>query len=239
MTHALTRRLFLVATPLALAIVLWFHPPGDADHIYQGVRDDVEAWLFVHTVFLLFVPLLAIAVYLLLRGVESRAATVSRVALVFFLVFYTAYEATVGVATGILVDYANGLPAEEQAVMADAIQDLNRNWILTDPSVSVVLGVLGWVVAMVAAAVAFRRTGFGWPVTLLLGFSALFAVHPPPIGPAALLCFAAAAVLIERSRAMSSAAPGRHTYDELYAGVTDDGESRSRRARDPAGAAPP
>ena len=231
------RRLFLVGTPLAFAGVLWLHPAG-GENVYEGVRDDVGDWLFVHTAFLFFTPLLGIAAFMLLRGLSGRAATVSRVALVFFLVFYTAYEATVGVATGILVDYANGLPAEEQAVMADAIQDLNRNWILTDPSVSVVLGVLGWVVAMVAAAVAFRRTGSGWLVTLLLGFSALFAVHPPPIGPAALLCFAAAAVLIERSRAMSSAAPGRHTYDELYAGVTDDGESRSRRARDPAGAAP-
>ena len=203
MTPVLLRRVFLVATPLVLAGVLWFHPPGDAENIYEGVRDDVGAWLFVHTVFLLFVPLLAIAVYLLLRGVDSRAATVSRVALVFFLVFYTAYEATVGVATGVLVDYANGLSAEEQAVMADAIQDLNRNPILADPSVSVVLGVLGWVVAMGAAAVAVRRAGFGWPVTLLLGFSALFAIHPPPIGPAALLCFATASVLIERARAVS------------------------------------
>jgi hypothetical protein len=38
-------------------------------------------------------------------------------------------------------------------------------------------------------------------VTVLLGLSALFAIHPPPIGPAALVCFAAAAVLIERRRA--------------------------------------
>ena len=207
MTQVLLRRSFLVATPLILAFVLWFHPAGGSD-VYEDVREDVGAWLFVHTVFLFFVPLLAIATYLLLRGVESRAATVSRVALVFFLVFYTAYEATVGVSTGILVDHANGLPASEQAVVADAIQDLNRNPILTDPSVAFVLGGLGWIVAMVAAAVAFRRTGSGWPVTLLLGFSALFAVHPPPVGPVALVCFAIAAVLIDRSRsAVDAEAP--------------------------------
>ena len=54
---------------------------------------------------------------------------------------------------------------------------------------------------MIAAAVAFRRAGAGWPVTLLVGGAALFAIHPPPIGPVGLVCFAAAAVLIERSRA--------------------------------------
>jgi hypothetical protein len=199
------RRLFLVATPLALAVALWWHPAGGTD-IYEDVRDDVGAWLFVHTAFLFFTPLLGIATYLLLRGLESRAATVSRVALVFFFVFYTAYEVTVGAGTAILVDYANGLPPVEQAAVAGAIQDYNQNWILSDPSVSFVLGGFGWIVAMVAAAVAFRRAGASWPVTLLVGFAALFAIHPPPVGPLGLLCFAGAAVLIERAKARDAKA---------------------------------
>jgi hypothetical protein len=194
------RRLFLVATPLALAVVLWWHPAGGED-VYEGVRDDVGAWLFVHTAMLLFTPLLGLAAFLLLSGLNSLAATVSRIAVVFFLVFYTAYEMTIGVGTGVLVDYANGLPAAEQAVVADAIQDYNRNWISADPSVAFILGGAGWIVAMVAAAVAFRRAGAGWPVTALVGFAALFAMHPPPVGPVGLACFAAAAVLIERARA--------------------------------------
>jgi hypothetical protein len=200
MTIVRLRRLFLVATPLALAVVLWWHPAG-GENVYEDVRADVGAWLFVHTVFLLFIPLLGLATYLLLNGLGGWAAAVSRVALIFFLVFYTAYEATVGVGTGILVDYANGLPAAEQGVVADAIQDLNRNPILADPSISLVLGAAGWIVAMVAAAIAFRRAGAGWPVTLLLAFASLFAIHPPPVGPLALVCFAAAAVFVERARA--------------------------------------
>jgi hypothetical protein len=207
-TLIVLRRLFLVATPLALAVVLWFHPPGGDDNVYEGVRDDVNSWLFVHTVFLLFTPLMAIAAYLLLNGLQGLTATVSRVALVFFLVFYTAYEVTVGVGTGILVDYANGLPAAEQAAVADAIQDYNESAILGDPaSVSLILGFFGWVVAMVAAAVAFRRAGAGWPTTVLVGFAALFAIHPPPIGPIGLACLAAAAVLVERARAREAEAP--------------------------------
>jgi hypothetical protein len=156
--------------------------------------------LFVHTAFLLVTPLLGIAGFVLLHGLSSRAATVSRVALVLFLVFYTAYESNVGIGTGILVDYANGLPAAEQAVVADAIQDYNRNAILTDPSLALVVGGFGWIVAMIAAAVAFRREGAGWPLTLLIGFAAVFAIHPPPIGPIGLVCFAAAVVLVERDR---------------------------------------
>ena len=199
MTLGRLRLLLLVAIPLALAVVLLWHPAGGSN-VYEGVRGDVDAWLFVHAGMLFLLPLLAIAVFVLLRGLEGGAALVSRVAVAFFLVFFTAYEVSVGVGTGILVDYANGLPAAEQAVVADAIQDLNRNWIVTDPSIAMIVGAVSWIVAMVAAAVAFRHAGAGWPVTVLVGGAALFAIHPPPIGPVGLVCFASAAVLIERSR---------------------------------------
>jgi hypothetical protein len=198
------RRLFLVATPLALAVVLWFHPPGgEPDAVFEGVRPDVGAWLFVHTAFLFFIPLMAFAAYLLLGGLQGRAATASRVGLILFLVFYTAYEVTIGLGTGILVDYAAGLPAAEQAAVADAIQHYNGDAVVGDPvSVALILGLVGWMVAMLAAAVAFRRSGASWLIVALLALAALFAIHPPPVGPAALVCFAAAAVLIERWRSL-------------------------------------
>ena len=97
------------------------------------------------------------------------------------------------------------VPAAEQAIVADAIQEYNRNAIITDPSLSLVFGTLGWMTAMIAAAVAFRREGAGWPLTLLIGLAAMFAIHPPPIGPLGLVCFAAGAVLVERSRARAAA----------------------------------
>jgi hypothetical protein len=200
-----------VLTPLALAAVLWFHPAGSTsgDDIYAGVREDVDDWLFVHTGFLLATPLLALGAYLLLRGLTSTAATASRVSLVFFLCFYTAYEVTVGLGTGVLVDYAN----------AGAIDHYNHNDVLGDPvSVSLVLGFFGWVVAMLAAAVAFKRAGAGWTVTILVGLSALVAIHPPPVGPVGLVCFAAAAVLIERWRARGArAVPDRPVADVAVA----------------------
>jgi hypothetical protein len=205
------RLLLLVGAPLTLAVVLWFHPGGaDDGNIFEGVREDVDAWLFVHTVFLFFTPLLAIAAYVLIRGLTGTAATVSRVSLVFFLCFYTAYEVTVGLGSGILVKYADDRPASEQVVLADAIKHYNQNDILGDPmSVSLALGLLGWVVAMLAAAVAFRSAGAGWALTVLVCLSAFIAIHPPPVGPVALVCFAAAAVLDERRRARDASRSSR------------------------------
>jgi hypothetical protein len=198
------RNALLVVPLLVLAVVLWWHPPG-GEEVFDGVSPDAGAWLFVHTATLLAFPVLGLAAFALLRGVESLAASVSRVGIVLFLVFYTAYEVTVGVGTGILVDYANGLPAAEQAVVADAIQDYNRNWIVAEPaSIAMIVGFLGWVVAMFAAAFALRRAGAGWPVTLSVAGAALFAVHPPPVGPVGLVCLAVAVVLVERQRARAA-----------------------------------
>jgi hypothetical protein len=196
----------LIAPLLVLAVVLWWHPPGGED-VFEGVSPDAGAWLTVHTATLLAFPFLGLAAFWLLRGVESVAATVSRVAVVLFLVFYTAYEVTVGVGTGLLVDYANDLPAGEQAVVADAIQDYNRNWIVAEPSsIALIVGFLGWVVAMFAAAFALRRAGATWPLTIAAGGAALFAVHPPPVGPVGIAFLVAAIVLVERWRTREAGA---------------------------------
>jgi hypothetical protein len=52
-------------------------------------------------------------------------------------------------------------------------------------------------------------------VTLLIGFAAVFFVHPPPVGPVGLFCFAAAAVLIERARAREAKAVALTPHEDL------------------------
>ena len=74
---------------------------------------------------------------------------------------------------------------------------------LTD-DVLLTLGSAAWIVAVVGAAVACRRAGAPMTVVVLLALSVLVAVHAPPVGPIALLCFAAAAALLARSRKPSA-----------------------------------
>jgi hypothetical protein len=86
----------MVAIPVAWAVLLLFHPTGEGDEFYPVVRDQVTAWLVGHVGTLVFVPLLAGVVYLLLRGVEGVAALLSRIALAVFALFYTAWEVLIG-----------------------------------------------------------------------------------------------------------------------------------------------
>ena len=54
----------------------------------------------IHVVQLLLILLLAVAIHWLTDGLTSTAARISRVALLPYLVFYSAFDAGVGRATG-------------------------------------------------------------------------------------------------------------------------------------------
>jgi hypothetical protein len=97
--------------PLLWAVLLLFHPKGEANAVYRDVHDEVSRMLVVHVGMLLFIPLMAVVVYLLIRGVEGTAARVGRIALAPFVIFYSAWETLQGIGNGVLVSEVNGLPA--------------------------------------------------------------------------------------------------------------------------------
>ena len=63
---------------------------------------------------------------------------------------------------------------------------------------------LAWIVAVVAAAIAYRQVGAPLLATILLALSFMVVSHPPPIGPIGLLCFASAVALLARAQHVSS-----------------------------------
>jgi hypothetical protein len=202
----------MVAVPVGWAVLLLFHPTGDGDDFYPIVRDQLTAWLVVHVGTLLFVPLLAGVVYLLLRGVDGGAALLSRLALAVFAVVYTAWEVLVGLGTGILVDQVDGLPAAQRATGARLVEDFTDSSFIRTFEL---IGAFAWLIAVVAAGAAlFRRDTLrsSLAVVLLLVVSATPIVwHVPPFGPVGLALFITAMLLVlrGRSRAPARAAAGR------------------------------
>ena len=61
----------LIGVPLAWAILLLFHPGGSGEEIYLDAQDNVTRFLVVHIGMMLFIPLMAVVVLLLLRGVRG------------------------------------------------------------------------------------------------------------------------------------------------------------------------
>jgi hypothetical protein len=203
---------FLVGVPLAWAVLLMFHPGGEASDVYGSVRDDVTAFLVVHLGMLVFIPLMAVAVYLLLRGVPGTAAKVGRIALIPFVIFYSAWETLQGIANGVLVHQVNGMPAADRDVGAELVQDFAESPLVTDLGVFAILGSLGLIVALIATGVALKReAGAPTSVAVLLGISGfLITAHPPPFGPTGLVLFIAAVLLFVRSQS-AAPAPAPHT----------------------------
>ena len=196
----------LVGVPLAWAALLWFHPDVDPDRVYESLRDQVDTYLVVHVGTLVFIGLMGVALYLLVRDLPGRAATVSRLAIGPFVLFYAAWETVIGLAIGVLVQHANDAPARERPAVADAIQAVGGNVIIGDAGILLAVGALAWITAVIAAAVALHGAGAPLLAVILVGLSAVVVSHPPPIGPVGLVCFAAAAGLIAISRRASPGA---------------------------------
>jgi hypothetical protein len=200
----------MIAAPLAWAVLLWFHPSVKPDDVYGSLRDQVVTYQIVHAGTLVFIGLVGVALYALVRDLPGTAARISRVAIGPFLVMYAAWEAVIGLATGALVQHANEAPAAARPELSDAIQSLQENLIVGEMSAVAVAGGLAWITATIAAAVAYRRVGAPVLVSILLGLSLVVVSHPPPIGPIGLACFAAAVALVARgARASETVAAAR------------------------------
>jgi hypothetical protein len=93
-------RLLFYAGPLLWAVMIVFHPNPGGDSQFEGLRGDVDRWLFVHIGQLVLTPFVFLAVWRLLDGLSSTSARISRAALVVWTVFFSAYDTVQGIATG-------------------------------------------------------------------------------------------------------------------------------------------
>ena len=67
----------MIGVPLAWAVLLWFHPDVDPNHVYADLREDVVANQIVHVGTLVFIGLMGLALYLLVRDLPLSFMVVS------------------------------------------------------------------------------------------------------------------------------------------------------------------
>ena len=235
-TRTLLRRLVLFGVPLILGILEIFHPVVGMSGIVATLSPQVTWWLTLHLLQLPLFGLLAVAVLLLTADLHGWAATISRIGVWFFVVFYLAGDVIAGIATGVIIWAAQGVPLSQQAGIEHAVHALFYDSPLvggTLLSVNSVLGVLGWVVGVIAAGIAlYRAHRMSWmPLVLLVLAAILFGYgHNSPTGPLGMLCFFATALWIELVPTLQ--APGQ----SVPAAVTAprEGAKDARRATQPA-----
>jgi hypothetical protein len=208
MQRLMLRRVVLLGTPLALAILEIFHPeqPNSASEaVEQG------GWfMWFHFIQVPLIGLIALAVYLLTDGLVGRAASMSRWAVGVFAVFFSAYDAAAGIGTGYALRNAQGLSAGAQEAIYEAVKDMPVVSLIFGLSV---VGTAAWVVGLIGAALSLRRTGasLGPLVLLILAGVFLLGGHPYPAGTLAFGSFFVAAAWLEFApgRLSSASQPSR------------------------------
>ena len=183
---------FLIAAPLAWAALLLFHPLGSGE-VYDLLRDQVTRWQVVHVGTLLFIGLMGLAVFTLVRGLPGRllASLASGPGLRRLLRSLGGRRRPRGRSPR---PAPNSLPAAERAGGADAIQALYESPIVGDFGLLSSLGSLGWVTAVLAAGVALRTRaprGLRWVCSACPPWR--FSIRPPWDDRARLLCCGGAA----------------------------------------------
>jgi hypothetical protein len=191
---SIIQKWIIATSPLILGILEIWHPVGlPGKTAFESISPQVNWWLLLHVLQLPLFGLIALSIVLLVKDLSGWAATVSRIGMACFIVFYPALDAITGIAGGLLIRSAQSLPPEGQDFVAQQL-----NLFLADPivggatfSVIGVLGALGWVVGVVAAALALAQAKVSFIAVGLLVLSALFfgLSHTPPTGPIGMACF--------------------------------------------------
>jgi hypothetical protein len=199
MSRTTALRAFMVGAPLAFAALLTQHPMGAGD-FFTEVSDNASRWLAVHYASAILFPLMALVVWLLIRDLRGRAATVARCALHVFAVFYVVWEAIFGIANGLLAQSCNDLSGEARQGVRETFDGIVSSPVWGEAGVVGSVGGLAWVVAIIASILALKAAGVRTGALVLLAVAGMTIMHIPPFGPIALVCLSGAAFLIERRR---------------------------------------
>jgi hypothetical protein len=179
----LVRRAVLFGVPFLYLVLGVAHPTSNPE-----LGDETGFFIGLHVVQLFLIGGLAYALWLLVDGLDSRAARFARALVLPFVIVYTALDSVLGIAWGIVAEKANELPVTDQPAAGRLIDAL-----LEPEPLGYVLyfgaGLLWLAVALtVVIALATRAPR---PALILMAIGALvFALgHARPVGPIGMAFF--------------------------------------------------
>jgi hypothetical protein len=163
------------------------HPTANPE-----LGDDTDLFVWLHVAQLFLITGLGFVLWLLVEGVENRAALVARVLILPFVVAYTALDSILGIAWGIAAETANQLPEADRPAAGRLIEEL----IAGDPDPRGMILYWGagllWLAVAVAVVAALRHAAPTPALVLMSLGAAVFVLgHAPPMGPVGMGLFLA------------------------------------------------
>ena len=164
------------------------------------MSENVTPWLIVHYGGAIGFPRWRSSIWLLIRDLPGRAATIARcrAAGLRRLLRRLGGDSSASRRASSPTP-ATSLSGAEREGAAAAVDAIITSPIVGESGVFVSIGSLAWWIAISAAIMALKHAGVRRSALVLLGLGGLMAFHVP-IGPPALVCLSIAAYMIERDR---------------------------------------
>jgi hypothetical protein len=190
------RRALILGPPLVVAVYEIFHPNPD---VTAAAVMDVAGWFALfHAIQLVLFGFLVLSIALLAQNLGVLGHWVTQLGLVLVLVFFSAYDAIAGIATGLAMRSARDLPVAEQNAVFEVVKD----WPGFEPAVFAIgaVAVVGMVMALAMLTIGARRLRVGRAPVILLGIATVVALggHPFPFGTVAFGALFLAALWLDR-----------------------------------------
>jgi hypothetical protein len=185
-SYPTSHRVVILGAPLTLGLLEVWHPallPGE--NIAQTLMPIATWWTTLHVLQIPLFALLGVALFLILRDLQGRAVRIGRAAIAVFVVIYPAFDAAVGVGSGVMVYTL----ASARGSASDIEQGLQALFWGPVTGTLALIGSACWLFANATAAWAWRRAGAPLYVTIAFGLSGIFLAiaHVRPLGPLACL----------------------------------------------------
>jgi hypothetical protein len=191
------RTAFLVGVPLVWVVVALLHPQGDSD-VFDYLDDKVGLWLGVHFAQPVLALGVATALWMLLAGRTSTAATVARVAIPVWLVSFAVFDSVTGLGSGLAVRHAKDLSGPEQQGAASTAEYLLENKFTADFSPVWFVQAAALLTAVIATALVLRSAGASRAVFVAMLIGTLLVFHAGAAAAVGLVGLAVAFFLADR-----------------------------------------
>jgi hypothetical protein len=186
LSKSLLKTLVMFGAPISYIAIGAVHP------MELKVGDDAGLYIAIHIIQLFSIWGMALTLWWLVEGIENRAATIARAAILPYAIAYTALDAIAGIALGTTVHAANTAPAADQEAARRLFEDLYMGGATIEGMALFLAASLLWLLAAGSAALAHRGRAPTGAVVLMVVGAAIFTVgHPFPPGPIGMALFLA------------------------------------------------
>lgn len=184
------RRAVLFGVPLLYVVLGLLH----TDNPEVGDQTGLFIWLHIAQLFL--IGGLAYMLWLLVEGIDGRAARVARALILPFVILYTALDAVLGIAWGIVAEKANELPVADQSAAGRLMDAL-----LEPEPLGYILyfgaGLLWLAVALTVVTALGGRAPRPALALMAIGATVFALGHAKPVGPIGMALFLAGIAWLE------------------------------------------